>query len=211
MAPTGDAREMIVHIAHQLFAMGQLTATGGNLSARAADGETIWITPTRMFKGELQPGDLVRIDARGTVVEGERAPSIEFPMHWAAYRARPEAAAVVHTHPPYATAFAICGQALPPVNTDAVLLAGTPTVPWLMPGSAALAEAVGAALRQNRGAFLQNHGLITTGATMRAAATHAMMLEETAKLVLLCRQLGGPAALIPESGIRELARFRDFI
>lgn len=211
MASTDKPRELIVHIAQQLFAMGLLTATGGNLSARAADGETIWITPTRLFKGELRPEDLVRIAPDGTVVEGGRAPSIEFPMHWAAYRARPEAAAVVHTHSPCATAFAICGQTLPPINTDAVLLADTPTVPWLMPGSAALADAVGAALRQNRGAFLQNHGLITTGPTLRAAATHAMMLEETAKLVLCCRQLGGPVALIPESGIRELARFRDFI
>jgi len=209
--PTTDAREEIIQITQELFAMGLLTATGGNISARAADGETIWITPTRMFKGGLGVDDLVRIKADGTVVEGTRSPSIEYRMHWASYEARPDSTGVVHSHAPIITAFTICGQQFPPINTDAVLLADTPVVPWHLPGTEELATAVGKALHGCRGALLQNHGLITAGETLRQAATRAMMLEETAKLVLYCRQFGTAVTVIPADGIRRLAAFANFL
>ena len=210
MTPS-DAREQIVQITQELYAMGLLTATGGNISARAADGETIWITPTRMFKGGLAVEDLVRIKPDGTVVEGTRPPSIEFRMHWASYEARPDSTGVVHSHAPIVTAFAICNQQFPPINTDAVLLADTPLVPWHLPGSPELAAAVGKALKGCRGALLQNHGLITAGETLRQAATRAMILEETAKLVLYCKQFRTAVTVIPDDGIRRLATFKDFV
>ena len=211
MRTDAEAREQIIQITNELFAMGLLTATGGNVSARGADPGRYWITPSRMYKGGLCADDLVCITPDGNVCEGTRTPSVEYQMHWTAYQVRPDATAAVHTHAPAATAFGITNQSFPPINTDAVFLADTRIVPWLMPGSKELADAVGEALKVSRGAILQCHGLMTVGKTMRDAATRAMMLEETAKIVLYCKQFGGELALIPPEWVERLASFASFL
>lgn len=206
-----EAKDQIIQITNELFAMGLLTATGGNISARTADGDTLWITPSQMYKGGLTQNDLVRVQSDGTVVEGTRPPSVEWQMHWAAYRVRPTTTGAVHTHAPVATAFGICSEKFPPINTDAVFLRDTVTVPWYMPGSKELADAVGEALVKSRGAILQNHGLMTVGNDLRKAATRAMLLEETAKIVLYCKQFGGSVTLLPDEWVERLAPLADFI
>ncbi len=206
-----EARELVIQITNELFSMGLLTATGGNISSLANEEGTIWITPSQMYKGGLHAEDLVRIRYDGTVLEGDRKPSIEFQMHARAYRARPDSTGAVHTHAPVATAFGICNQKFPPINTDAVFLRDTVTVPWLMPGSMELAEAVGVALEKSRGAILQNHGLMTVGPTLRKAATRAMVLEETAKIFLYVKQFGGEVSLLPDEWVEKLAGFADFV
>ncbi len=206
-----EAREQVLQITNELFSMGLLTATGGNVSAMAADGETIWITPSQMYKGGLAVADLVRIRSDATVVEGERVPSVEWQMHWAAYGARPGTTGAVHTHAPIATAFGITNQVFPPLNTDAVFLRDTVTVPWYMPGSKDLADAVGSALLKSRGCILQNHGLMTVDKNLRKAATRAMLIEETAKITLYVKQFGGTVSLLPDEWVEQLALMADFV
>jgi L-fuculose-phosphate aldolase len=211
MRTDAEAREQIIQITNELFSMGLLTPTGGNVSARGADDDHCWITPSQMFKGSITSDDLVCITRDGTAVTGQNKPSIEFQMHWASYAARPDATAAVHTHAPVATAFGITNQAFPPINTDAIFLADTKIVPWFMPGSKELADAVAEALKSSRGAILQCHGLMSVGKTMRDAATRAMMLEETAKIVLYCKQFGGELTLIPPEWVERLASFATFM
>jgi ribulose-5-phosphate 4-epimerase/fuculose-1-phosphate aldolase len=206
-----EARQQIIQIVNELFSMGLLTATGGNISAKAEEEGTFWITPSQMYKGGLIEGDLVRIRPDGTVLEGSRVPSVEYHMHWRCYEVRVDCTAAVHTHAPIATAFGICNQTFPPINTDAVFLADTVTVPWYMPGSLELAEAVGEAMKKSKGCILQNHGLMTVGPTLRKAATRAMMLEETAKIVLYTKQFGGTVTLVPDDWIERLAAIADFV
>jgi len=206
-----EAKDQIIQITNELFSMGLLTATGGNISALSSDGETLWITPSQMYKGGLCVADLVHIKPDGTVIEGERKPSVEYQMHAASYRVRPGATGAVHTHAPVATAFGICNQSFPPINTDAVFLRDTVTVPWYMPGSKELADAVAKALEKSRGAILQNHGLMTVGKDLRQAATRAMLLEETAKIALYVKQFGGTVSLIPDEWVERLAPLGDFI
>jgi len=211
MRTDAEAREQIIQITNELFATGHLTPTGGNVSARGADPELYWITPSQMYKGSLTADDLVCIKPDGTVCAGSRTPSVEYQMHWASYQARPEATAAVHTHSPVVTAFGITNQTFPPINTDAIFLADTKIVPWYMPGSKELADAVGEALKASRGAILQCHGLMAAGKTMRDAATRVMMLEETARLVLYCKQFGGELTLIPSEWVERLASLASFI
>ncbi len=206
-----EARQQIIQIVNELFSMGLLTATGGNISAKAEEEGTFWITPSQMFKGGLTDEDLVRIRPDGTVLEGSKVPSVEYQMHWRCYAARADASAAVHTHAPIATAFGICNQTFPPINTDAVFLADTVTVPWHMPGSLDLAEAVGEAMKTSKGCILQNHGLMTVGPNLRKAATRAMLLEETAKIVLYTRQFGGTVTLLPDEWIERLAAIAEFV
>jgi L-ribulose-5-phosphate 4-epimerase len=206
-----EAKEQIIQITNELFSMGLLTATGGNVSALAAEEGTLWITPSRMYKGGLAEPDLVRIDGSCNVLEGERQPSVEWQMHFASYQARPGTTGAVHTHAPIATAFGITNQTFPPINTDAIFLRDTVTVPWLMPGSKELADAVGEALEKSRGCILQNHGLMTVGKDLRDAATRAMILEETAKIVLYMKQFGGEVSVIPPDWVEQLAQLANFI
>jgi L-fuculose-phosphate aldolase len=211
MPTDADAKRTIIEIANDLFAAGHLTPTGGNLSARAADDDKIWITPSQLYKGSLTAETLLCIREDGTCCEGEGKPSVEYQMHWKSYQARPDATAAVHTHSPAATAFGITNQKFPPINTDAIFLADTQIVPWFMPGSAELADAVSEALKSSRGAILQCHGLMAVGKTMRDAATRAMMIEETAKLFLYCKQFGGELAVIPPEWVERLASFASFL
>lgn len=206
-----EAKELIVQITNEMFSLGLLTATGGNVSSRAADAETIWITPSRLYKGNLCEADLVRIKRDGSTVEGERNPSVEWQMHFGSYAARPDMTGALHTHAPIATAMGVVGLPFPPINTDAVFLRDTVLVPWFMPGSKELADAVEEGMKKSRGCFLQNHGLMTVGKTLRDAATRAMNLEETAKIVLYCKQFGGELTLLPDEWVERLAALADFI
>lgn len=211
MRTDAEAKELIVQITNEMFSLGLLTATGGNVSSRAADDETIWITPSRLYKGNLCEQDLVRIRPDGSTVEGERNPSVEWQMHFSSYRARPDTTGALHTHAPIATAMGIVGMPFPPINTDAVFLADTQIVPWEMPGSKELADRVEIAMQKSRGCFLQNHGLMTVGKTLREAATRAMNLEETAKIVLYAKQFGGELTLLPDDWVAKLAPLSEFI
>ena len=211
MSSDREAQQQIVQIVNELYRDGHLTSTGGNVSSVSEDGETIWITPRGLFKGALDESSLVRIHSDGSVVEGSNEPSIEFKMHFRAYEARPGSTGAVHTHSPVATAFGICNQKFDPINTDAIALADTVTVPWFMPGSAELADAVFEALKTSRGAILQNHGLMAVGEDLRKAATRAGMIEETAKLALYVQQFSGTVSLLPEEGIDKLGPIVDFM
>ena len=206
-----ELRQQIIQITEELFHSGHLTSTGGNISATNTNAETIWITPSQLHKGSCVADDLVHIRPDGNVIEGTRKPSIEFKMHFASYRARPGSSGAVHTHSPVATAFGICNQSFDPINTDAIALSDTVTVPWFMPGSAELAEAVGQALGKSRGAILQNHGLMAVGDDLRKAATRAAMIEETAKLQLYIKQFGGTVTLLPDEWVKKLAPIKDFL
>ena len=206
-----EARQQIVQITNELFQAGHLTSTGGNVSATSSGGETLWITPTGLYKGGLHEDDLVHIHPDGSVIEGGKKPSIEFRMHFASYRARPGSTGAVHTHSPIATAFGICNQKFEPINTDAIALSDTVTVPWFMPGSEELAAAVGEALGKSRGAILQNHGLMAVGDDLRKAATRAAMIEETAKLMLYIKQFGGSVTHLPPEWVKKLEPIKDFL
>ena len=206
-----EARQQIIQITNDLFNTGHLTATGGNVSATSSEGETIWITPSGLYKGDLKEDVLVHIKPDGSAIEGDQKPSIEFKMHFNAYAARPGSSGAVHTHSPIATAFGICNQKFDPINTDAVFLADTETVPWFMPGTQELADAVGEALGKSRGCIMQNHGLMAVGKDLRKAATRAMLIEETAKIQLYMRQFGGEVTLLPEEWVKQLSNYADFV
>ena len=206
-----EARQQIVQVVNELFQTGHLTATGGNVSALSGDGETIWITPSGLYKGALDEDSLVHIKPDGSTIQGSNKPSIEYQMHFRAYQTREGMTGAVHTHSPIATAFGICNQSFEPINTDAVFLADTQIVPWFMPGTAELADAVGEALEKSRGAILQNHGLMAVGKDLRNAATRISLIEETAKLQLYIKQFGGTVTYLPDEWVTRLAGYADFM
>jgi autoinducer 2 (AI-2) kinase len=207
-----DVRSEIVAIVEELYTAELVTATGGNVSARIPGTNEIWITPSQSFKGELTPEMLVRIDLDGRPLDpGALAPSSERLMHCAAYRARPEAQAVIHAHAPHATILANAGLPFLPVSTEAAFFGDIPRVPFVMPGTEALATAVGDALRQSWAVLMQNHGLLVAGRSLRRAADMVEVIDRSCEIILGCHQAGRSPAVLPADVIGMLRSMGDML
>jgi len=193
-------RRDIVAVCQRLYQRGFIAGTEGNVSALEAP-ERLWITPAGHHKGLLQPADLLLIDLQGEVLFGTGRPSSETPMHLALYRCRPDIRAVVHAHPPLATALTVAGCRLePPLLPEAVVALGEiPTVAYQMPTTWQFANNVGAAMHQAEAALLENHGSVTIGPSLQAAFNRMEILERAAQVLYLAKLLGRVQALPPEA------------
>jgi sugar (pentulose or hexulose) kinase/phosphoglycerate dehydrogenase-like enzyme/ribulose-5-phosphate 4-epimerase/fuculose-1-phosphate aldolase len=209
----GDIRTELIEVVHELYTAQLLTATGGNVSARIpGSANEIWITPSQLFKGNMRPEILVRIDLDGQPLDADAlSPSSERLMHCAVYRARSEAGAVIHAHAPYATILANTGLPFLPVSTEAAFFGDIPRVPFIMPGSEELANAVGDAAGKSWAVLMQNHGLIVAGRTLRRAADMVEIVERSAQIILGCRAAGKESATLPDDIVRTLQKLGDVI
>lgn len=195
-------RKELVAFARRLHGKGFVASTDGNLSARRTGGGFL-STPTGLPKEELREDLVASLDAEGKALSG--APSSEWPMHRAIYAARPDVGAVVHAHPPFATALASAGRTIDrPFLSEAVISLGTvPLVPFALPSTDALAAEVAGALREAQAALLANHGAVTVGPDLRTAYYRMETLEQTARIFLYAEVLGGGRPL-PEEAVASL-------
>jgi phosphoglycerate dehydrogenase-like enzyme/sugar (pentulose or hexulose) kinase/ribulose-5-phosphate 4-epimerase/fuculose-1-phosphate aldolase len=207
-----DPRLELIRVLDELYAQGLVTATGGNLSVRIPGRDELWITPSQLFKGDLRPELMVRIDLQGRPLdEGTRAPSSERLIHCAIYRARSEAGAVIHAHAPHATILANTDLPFLPISTEAAFFGNIPRVPFIMPGTEALAKAVGEAAQQEWAVLLRNHGLIVAGRSLRRAADSVEIIERSAEVILGCYAVGREPPVLPAEAVRTLRRMGDLM
>jgi len=212
-APPEDAlRSELVQVVRELYAQELITATGGNVSARIPGRDELWITPSQLFKGDLRPEILVRIGLDGATLEtAGAAPSSERLMHCAVYRARPEAQAIVHAHAPRATILANTGLPFLPISTEAAFFGELPRVPFIMPGTDALARAVEQAARGSWAVLLVNHGLLVAGRSLRRAADMTEIVERSAQVILGCHAVGREPPVLPDALVAELRALGDLV
>lgn len=184
------AREAIVEVGRRLYARGLISGNEGNISVRDAEG--ILITPAGVCKGFLTSDMIVRADLRGARVSGTLRVSTETLMHTAIYQRRSDVKAVVHAHPPTATAFAVAGIPLDrPITAEAVVTLGpVPVIPYGTPSTEELARNVGDAICDAHALLLANHGALAVGDGLLRAWERMETLEQLARVTLAARSLG---------------------
>ncbi len=191
-----DAREAIVTTCRELARAGLVVGTAGNVSVR--QGELVAVTPSGVRYAGLVP-ELVgvhRLD--GAVVEAPLAPTSELPLHLAIYASRPEVSAVVHTHPPAATALSALVDEVPPVHYYAAMFGGPVRVsPYATYGTDELARNVVRALRGRTGCLMGNHGAVTVGPDLVSAHDKSVYLEWLCDVYLRASSAGNPRLLPP--------------
>lgn len=203
---TEDIRQQIISTLAELYDAGLITPKGGNVSARTPESDEVFITPSQLYKGALTPERLIRLNLEGKRLEGQDRPSVETPMHLLIYRTRSDVNAIIHTHAAMATVVGLFDEPVQPLTVETIGLGKTPRVPFLLSGTKELCEAVTEALGDGPAVLLQNHGLLTVGKDLQAAASTAHALEFAARIVVVGRLLGGQPALIPEKLAEFLAK-----
>ena len=174
--------------------------TGGNVSARDAESGLVVIKPSGVPYEELRPEDHVVVNLEGDVVEGDLKPSSDTASHLYIYRHRPEVNGVVHTHSPYATAFAALGRPIPVYLTAIADEFGgpIPCAGFALIGGEEIGQQVIEHIGTSPAVLLKNHGVFTIGPTAEAAVKAAVMVEDVARTVWLALQLGQPEEIPPE-------------
>jgi L-fuculose-phosphate aldolase len=192
-------RSEIVRVCRRLYERGLIAGGEGNVSARLTD-QTILITPAGASKIDVSEADLVLVDPTGRPVAGSGRASSELGMHLRIYQRRRDVRAVVHAHPPFATAFAVAGEDLmaPVLPEIVVLIGGVPLVPYATPGSPALAAAIEPFLPLHDAFLMANHGATSYGSSLSIAHQRMESLEHAARILLSARALGRVSALSDE-------------
>jgi len=184
-----------------------VTWTSGNVSGRDAASGLVVIKPSGVRFEALRAEDMVVLNAEGKIVEGTLKPSSDVWTHLYIYRHRPDVHGVVHTHSPYATAFAAIGKPIPPVLTAMCDEFGGPIpVGGFAPiGDEEIGREVVRCIGDSPAILMQNHGVFTIGKTVEAAIKAAVMVEDVARTVWLALQIGTPVP-IPDEMVARLRR-----
>ena len=204
-----ELKRDIVHFGKRLYQLGYMPGMSGNLSVRLEDGRLL-ATPTGKSKFALQCEDLVVVDLDGRQLEGVRRVTSEIGMHVAIYRERMDVQAVVHSHPPIATAFACAGRSMDRMLCqEAVLALGTvPLASYATTGTDEVAESLAPWVAGHEAILMANHGAVTYGRDLEDAFCKMETLEHVAHIQLTAHQLGSPRTL-EEEQTRRLFRARE--
>ena len=178
-----EAREAIVEYCRLLWDRRLVTGTSGNVSVRLDDGDLI-VTPAQASLRSLSTADLVQTDARGNSREAGKISTSELPLHLSAYAARPDAQAVIHTHPTFCVVWSTTGGIF---RRDTVgareSLGEVAWTPYAPPGSQDLADVT--AREFSRGidtVLMERHGVSAIGLTLERAFILTDLAEEAARL-----------------------------
>jgi L-fuculose-phosphate aldolase len=197
-------RAEIIGAGQKLWERGYVDGNGGNISVRLGS-KYVLCTPTMMSKRDMKPADICLSDLEGNILAGDRLRTSELLLHLEIYRAA-RARAVVHCHPPYATAFALTGST-PPVGLISeyeIFIGPAAIASYETPGTRAFAESVLPFVQDHNTILLGNHGVVCWSDTVTHAEWLTEILENYCKTYLIAQQIGKPLTFIPEEKIQEI-------
>jgi len=199
-------KEEIVRTGRKLWLRQYVDGNGGNISCRIGPNEVL-CTPTLCSKYDLTPGHICLVDLAGNQLAGSHARTSEIFLHLEIYKAVPEAKAVVHCHPPHATAYAITGRVPPSgvVPEFDVFVGAVALAPYETPGTQRFAETVSPFVKNYNTVLLGNHGVVCWADTVTHAEWYAEVLETYCwTLTIASTQLGVPVSRIPSAKTQDL-------
>lgn len=190
-----ETRNELCKYAKKIVDSGLVVGPGGNISARA--GDKMYLSPSGFALEEIEPEQWIEVDIpTGDITDIGLRPSSEVLMHLYGYRRNPDIGAMVHTHPSHCIAFTLVEKELPVMFPDQAALVGrTAYIPYIIPTTDLLADAVAEKVTMASSILLGNHGLVTTGRNLREAYYRTQVVEESAKIYLSAKAAGTPVPL----------------
>lgn len=198
-------RAEILRVGRKLWERQYVDGNGGNISCRLGT-KYVLCTPTMMSKRDMEPADICLSDLEGNIVAGDRMRTSELLLHLEIYQANPRARAVVHCHPPYATAFSLTGTP-PPVGLISeyeIFIGPAALARYETPGTRAFAETVLPFVQHHNTILLANHGVVCWSDTVTHAEWLVEILESYCKTCVIAKQIGKPLSYIPQEKIQEI-------
>ena len=209
MTDEAKLREEICEIGRRIYARGFAAGNDGNVSGRLSD-DAVLCTPTFVCKGFMKPEDLCTVDLEGTQTSGSRERTSEVLLHLAIYQADPAAKAVVHCHPPHATAFGVARIDIPTgiLPEAEIFLGAVPRAEYETPGSRDFAKTVLPFVGRGNTVVLSNHGTVSWGPSVERAYWYVEILDAYCRILLLSKQLGHIERL-PAPKVEELLKLKE--
>jgi L-fuculose-phosphate aldolase len=197
-------REQMCDVGRRIWLKGFCAGNEGNHSFRLSE-DRILCTPSLISKGNLKPDDMCIVDLNGKQISGKRKRTSEILLHLAIYKQRADAKAVIHSHPPHATAFAVAGVELPTcIHPEAeVFLGPVRTAKYVTPGDTRLGESIAPYIKESNTILLGNHGVVCYGPDLEDAYYKLEIVDAYARILLLTKQLGSVRPLDGEE-MKEL-------
>jgi ribulose-5-phosphate 4-epimerase/fuculose-1-phosphate aldolase len=191
-----DLKEKLAYSCNILAYEGHWDNILGHVSVRTPDRDRILMKPHSFGFEEIRPQHLIEIDLDGNKVAGKYERHSEVFIHTEIYKARADVNCVVHSHPPYATAFGALNQPLRPISHEAnIFYEGLPLFDYTtaLIRTPELGREVAKSLGQSRGVLMKNHGSTVVGPTIEVATLYAVFLEKAARIQLLTSASGEPS------------------
>ncbi|VAX41102.1 L-fuculose-phosphate aldolase [hydrothermal vent metagenome] len=185
-------KEQICEIGRRVYNKGFAAANDGNISIRVGENEVL-CSPTMICKGFMNPEDICAVDLDGNQIAGTSKRTSEILLHLTIMKHRPDVKAVVHCHPPHATAFAVAREPIPQcvLPEVEVFMGEVPLAPYEVPGGQAFADTVVPFLKSTNTIILTGHGTVSFGKDLQDAYWKTEILDAYCKILLLAKQLGG--------------------
>ena len=195
-----EMKEEVCRWAKQSYEEKLFAGTSGNLSLYDREQDIMVITPTSVAYETITPEDMTAMRPDGEVLEGKYRPSSEWRMHAAVYQEKPEVGAVIHTHSPYATAFAVNHSSIPVILIEMVLFFGgdIPLAQFAIPGTWEVGQEAVKVLKERTACLLANHGVLAIGKDLEQAHLRAVYAEDAAKICSIAMTQGTPVTISEE-------------
>lgn len=204
-----EMREAFCEIGRRVWQREYIASNDGNFSVKLSE-DRVLCTPTLVSKGFMKPQDLCIITPDGVQVSGRLRMTSEVKVHLEIFRKRPDAKAIIHVHPPNATAFAVARHPVPKciLPEIEVFLGEIPIVPYATPGTQDFADVVTPFLQHHNGFLLTNHGALTIGDDPFEAYYRMETIEQYCRILVLAKQIGDWNQIIPDKVV-DLLKIRE--
>ena len=192
-----SAKRQVLETARKAYKEGLMAGTSGNMSVYVRDSGLMAITPSSYDYSIMEEKDIVVTDLDGNVAEGWLKPSSEWRLHAEIYKNLPHVGAVVHTHSPYATSFAVLRKEIPVIliEMEPFIKGSKEVSAYAVQGSAQVGINAVRILKRKNACLMANHGVVAVGTDMAQAYINSVYTEDAAKIYHMALCVGEPVVI----------------